>query len=110
MKEPTSIFVTILNLVWTLLVFPVHGFVLERTGCRSHISGAVVGATPTTNQAYRKAVHIDANPLTLESTSIGAKIKQGESVILLSGAISQQECAFLVESCAQANRQSNDIH
>ena len=100
---------TTLNLVWTLLLFPVHGFVLERTGCRSQISGAVVGATPTTNQACWKEVPIDGNALPLKNASIGAKIKQGESVILLSGAMSQQECAFLVESCAQ-NRQSNDTH
>lgn len=98
------LFIT-LNLVWTLLLFPFHGFVLERSACRSQISGAVVGATPTTNQACWKEIPIDGNGLPLKNASIGAKIKQGESVMLLLGAMSQQECAFLVESCARiANR------
>lgn len=85
--------------LWILLLLtPVNGF-CSRVGARLALAVA-------TEQAHWEEIATSNSDPPSTDLSVGEKIKQGESIVLLSDLVSPQECALLVDSCARIAEQT----
>lgn len=83
---------------------PTHGFIVDRISFRRAQTRA--RALIATEQTQWEEIAIDASNPPSTTLSVGQKIKQGDTVILLSDILSPQECSFLVDSCSRIANQT----